>query len=594
MPPTKKKFTKIFDNLQEAIDVDDSRGRSVPSNMNFIEEGFLTKDKGSSLFGDTETALCHSDFNYKKKDGTEYRIRANGTYLQKYNTTTEEWENLGSGTATMTIANPAVVTQTAHGLKAGSKISFTTTGALPTGVTAGTIYYVLATDLSANTFKFSDTAGGTAIGTTGTQSGDHTLLRRYTADAEFGWLVYDDLLYGCNASENFFTFDGAKFIEFDGAPKGNILEVYEDRVFVTGVIAEPLSLYYSNVGVGTAFTVTDVVKPLGTDSVTNLKNYYGVLMIFKSKTIWKLTFVYEQVVAAFVPKIEQQSGNYGAVSRKAVSWVENDLWFFNGREVRAIGFVDQQSGVFGINKSVISEPIKETLAYLSNDNYSSVATFYNNRRFYLSVPLNSSVNDTVFVCHLLYKNSWTKYINRIKASVFDFVEVDDVIYTSKSSSPYGTVKWDEVLTADNAVAINSEVSFKKIENEDFNTFNTYRYLDLMFKDLSATVTVLIRQEASDVRISKTKAFYVGSVIEGEENSLGEVGSGEYWVADSFGESVSATPFLKKRVSFLSKAQSLIIGLSNANVDEDFTISAFALTGTQMNRRLFSGSKIISV
>lgn len=81
------------------------------------------------------------------------------------------------GTATMTIASPCVVSLTSHGLIAGDKIMFTTTGALPTGVSADTAYFVLAASLAANTFQFATTDGGAAINTTGSQSGVHTLRR---------------------------------------------------------------------------------------------------------------------------------------------------------------------------------------------------------------------------------------------------------------------------------------------------------------------------------------------------------------------------------------------------------------------------------
>lgn len=78
-----------------------------------------------------------------------------------------------SSTVTVTIAGPGVVTWTGHGLTAGDQVKFTTTGALPTGITAGTTYFVKEV-LSVDTFSISATAGGTAITTTGTQSGTHT------------------------------------------------------------------------------------------------------------------------------------------------------------------------------------------------------------------------------------------------------------------------------------------------------------------------------------------------------------------------------------------------------------------------------------
>lgn len=76
-------------------------------------------------------------------------------------------------TFTVTIASPGVFTATAHGLVNGDIVKFTTTGALPTGLTAGTKYYVIAA--ATNTFEVSTTYGGSAVNTTGSQSGTHTL-----------------------------------------------------------------------------------------------------------------------------------------------------------------------------------------------------------------------------------------------------------------------------------------------------------------------------------------------------------------------------------------------------------------------------------
>ncbi|MBD9519283.1 hypothetical protein IB262_05165 [Ensifer sp. ENS02] len=77
-----------------------------------------------------------------------------------------------TATVTMTIATPGVISWTAHGLAAGVGVKFSTTGALPTGLVAGTTYYVVSPTTDA--FSVSATPGGSAINTTGTQSGVHT------------------------------------------------------------------------------------------------------------------------------------------------------------------------------------------------------------------------------------------------------------------------------------------------------------------------------------------------------------------------------------------------------------------------------------
>lgn len=78
-----------------------------------------------------------------------------------------------TSTITVTIASPGVVTWTGHGLSLGSPVVFTTTSVLPTGITAGTTYFVSGT-VTTNTFNISATVGGANINTTGSQSGTQT------------------------------------------------------------------------------------------------------------------------------------------------------------------------------------------------------------------------------------------------------------------------------------------------------------------------------------------------------------------------------------------------------------------------------------
>lgn len=84
----------------------------------------------------------------------------------------------GTATVTITIAAPGVVTWTGHGLTGICPVVFTTTGALPTGITSGTVYWTDPASITTNTFKIAtsiaNAIAGTDITTTGTQSGTQT------------------------------------------------------------------------------------------------------------------------------------------------------------------------------------------------------------------------------------------------------------------------------------------------------------------------------------------------------------------------------------------------------------------------------------
>lgn len=81
--------------------------------------------------------------------------------------------NSPSATVTMTIAAPCIVTWSNHGQSVKAPVVFSTSGALPTGITAGRAYFVHSV-IDANRFRICARIGGAPIIATGSQSGTHT------------------------------------------------------------------------------------------------------------------------------------------------------------------------------------------------------------------------------------------------------------------------------------------------------------------------------------------------------------------------------------------------------------------------------------
>lgn len=108
-------------------------------------------------------------------------------------------ETTSLGAVTLSIATPCIVTLEDHGLLTGDKINITTTGALPTGLSAGD-YYVISIydgdDLDVDTFSLATTyanaIAGTKIATSGSQSGVHS-ISTYTGGFSS---TYEDIDYG--------------------------------------------------------------------------------------------------------------------------------------------------------------------------------------------------------------------------------------------------------------------------------------------------------------------------------------------------------------------------------------------------------------
>jgi hypothetical protein len=143
-------FPLAFDASDRPDSGDTFRRFVFPVPVQFVAG--MTGSVANALIGATATAVIS--------------IRKNGTQFA-----TITFAAVGAA-ATMTIASPGVITDTAHGLLANATVLFTTTGRLPAGLNAGTVYYILTP--TTDTYQLAATQGGTAIATSGSQVGTHT------------------------------------------------------------------------------------------------------------------------------------------------------------------------------------------------------------------------------------------------------------------------------------------------------------------------------------------------------------------------------------------------------------------------------------
>lgn len=105
------------------------------------------------------------------------------------------------GVFTTTIANPAVITFASVVLSEGTSIQLSTTGALPTGLSAGITYYVR--NPSGNTCNLSTTPSGALVTTSGSQSGVHRVALLENVPTATNFIFVSDtfrflMAFGCN------------------------------------------------------------------------------------------------------------------------------------------------------------------------------------------------------------------------------------------------------------------------------------------------------------------------------------------------------------------------------------------------------------
>jgi len=157
-----------------------------------------------------------------------------------------------SQTVTITIASPAVITA-AVAPPVGTPVVFTTTGALPTGLTAGTIYTVF-TQPTLTTFTVTSN-GSSAINTSGTQSGVQTLIiPTVSTTSGSSTITIVDTVSGTQPSVSF-TNASPTVITGTTAPIANTPVVFYGNSLPTGITQG--TTYYAQPLTATTFNLTN-------------------------------------------------------------------------------------------------------------------------------------------------------------------------------------------------------------------------------------------------------------------------------------------------------------------------------------------------
>lgn len=111
-------------------------------------------------------------------------LKANGSAVSRTTYAALFAALVQSANVTISIATPGVITWAAHGREANDPVKLGSTGTLPTGLTGGVTYYVVGASITTNTFQVSATPGGSAIATSGGQTGTHTAVSAPFGDGD--------------------------------------------------------------------------------------------------------------------------------------------------------------------------------------------------------------------------------------------------------------------------------------------------------------------------------------------------------------------------------------------------------------------------
>lgn len=207
---------------QYAPDLSDFDGNTTQTILNVVPlaKGYGPFKSHSPLSG-ALLAACRGSFYARKNDGSILEFAGTSTEIYTMNNTDLTWKPVSKVIALTSISNgtPAVFTLNSHGRSNGQTIVLSTTGALPTGLIVGTVYYIINT--ATNTFNVSLTSGGAAVNTTGAGSGTHSMTYPYTAlpaSDQWQFVQFNNFVFATQGNVVLQRFDLTGSTAFSDAP----------------------------------------------------------------------------------------------------------------------------------------------------------------------------------------------------------------------------------------------------------------------------------------------------------------------------------------------------------------------------------------
>lgn len=338
-------------------DVSDYQGDSTKNILNVLPRGDgYGPMPGFAQFSATLPGVCRGASYALKSDGSVAIFAGTSDRLYLLNNTDFTWTPV-SKVATVTISNasPGVVTYNTHPFAANDPVVLSTSGTLPTGLTAGTVYFV-KTVLDVNTFTLSATAGGAAINTSSAGSGTHSITSTYPAlsgDAQWQFAQTGNLVWATHENVPLQVYDLSSASAFSNSlgspPQAAYVSVVGRFLVLSGLLSTPYRIQWSGLN---SFNASD-----SWTSGVNSSDYQdlpdgGIVRgvaggefgtIFQDQAIRRMSYIPGSPLVFQIERVSQDKGLYAPYS---IIRAGERIFFYAGQgfQVIAPGGLPEQIG----------------------------------------------------------------------------------------------------------------------------------------------------------------------------------------------------------------------------------------------------------
>ena len=507
---------------------------SEATDIQLVEDGKIQCPRdGQGYYGNSSGTRVTGIFPYyRSTTTTKVILRVEGTHLQKYNSTSGDWDNVSGATYTTHLDMEGVTAYDnlylCNGTDNLTKYDGTSITTF-TAISAPSAPTVTRTGTAGSyTFSYKITAV-TAVGETNASSAGSTTLNQATLDSSnymtISWSAVTNAT-GYNVwgrKDNgwyFITYvEGNSSTSYvdkgtitpqevftppttnsTGGQIGKYVSLYKDTLFILGDPNNPSRLYYSGGGDKIEdFTISngggfiDISKNDGQVG-TGLKVFKNSLLVFKTDSIYQFGFTTEGL-----PQVVQVNAEIGAISPRSIITVENDIFFASRRGIFTVG--NEQGFAFDVLRTnEISARVRSIFQTIETSRLANISAIYatvqnKNLAIFSYTPTGSTYNSEALVFDR-ERNAWFKWTN-IQANCFtSFIDDDGVQHILYGDDNSGYVK--EVLTGtddfgsviDWTVRLRSE-SFPESKGDGLERYKTLKNIHTVLRQPRGSITLSV-------------------------------------------------------------------------------------------------------
>jgi hypothetical protein len=307
-------------------------------------------------------------------------------------------------------------------------------------------------------------------------------------------------------------------------PSGlKLIKTFTNRLFAVGTGSNRNTLYASDILDPSVWNATNSIEVGGDDGedIMAIQPYYGFqILVFKPTKIYLVTADPSQSTAAGWT-VQVVSDRIGTVAGRSVSFVNKDVFFLASDGIRTLArSVADDFTAVGIT---VSEPVKDIIARINKNYYSSINAVFHNNRYMLALPLDSSTSPSHVLVYNAIFNSfeglWTIPATRMIQTNFSSgfttngVKLAIGDETGKVGHSFDYKDEEEDLDSDyqdHGSEITSKMVSKAYDFDDKLSLKFGSHFEIEFFDSKATAGISMRRDTDSNDVSLDASYDTSS------------------------------------------------------------------------------------